>query len=177
MRLHRHRRRCDRLIRALGLPTPLDPEMLCRHLSQQRGRRVRLLPMPLPSNGASGFWLATETTDYIITDSGTVAPHQLHILLHQLAHMLLGHGGSIVEALQQLLLPELGLGAGGRGARTHYDLDEEWEAEMLASQLQERMGQWRSCRVMDGPARSWRSRRVDESNGGSAARGSHRHKG
>jgi hypothetical protein len=152
MTLYRLRRRCERLIAALDLPTPLDLAALCCHLGARRGRRVRLVPIPLPAGGASGYWLATEKADYIVTDCATVGPHQLHIILHELAHMILGHGGSIVEAsASQQVWPEADPGPGHRLNRTHYDLAEECEAEMLASLLQKRMGQWRPAEAPTVP--------------------------
>jgi hypothetical protein len=149
MRLGALRRQCERLIEDLDLPSPLDPDRLCEHLAARRGRPVRLLPMALPASGASGFWVSMDANDYVIYDSATVGPHRLHIILHELAHMVLDHGSPVVE-LSQGLLPHLEPALVRRlMRRTYYDVDEESEAEMVASLLQETMGQWTPTTVSE----------------------------
>jgi Zn-dependent peptidase ImmA (M78 family) len=37
------------------------------------------------------MWLMTENRDYVFYDSQTSRPHQEHIILHEIGHMLCGH--------------------------------------------------------------------------------------
>lgn len=51
-----------------------------------------------------GFWYPTRETDFIAINANLHHVHQLHTLLHELAHMLLGHRGT---DLRQLLAEDL----------------------------------------------------------------------
>ncbi len=134
----RLRRRCETVLGTLRLEPPFSLEELCAHLSALRARPLHLLPLPSGASaaGACGLWLATGTDDYVFFERQTSRPHQEHIILHEIGHMLFDHptldmpGGPASPGR----LGDLGLGLAQRLlARTDYTTRQEQEAEMLAS--------------------------------------------
>jgi hypothetical protein len=81
------------------------------------------------------MWIGTADADYIYHETGTTPFHATHIVLHELAHMLLGHQHTTAwDQLISLLAPDVDqaliqliLG------RSTYGTAEEREAETLAS--------------------------------------------
>lgn len=61
-----------------------------RHLEQLRQREIILNGAPF-SGGLHGFWVRAETADYIFFDLRAHPIHQVHHLLHEAGHILLGH--------------------------------------------------------------------------------------
>ncbi|MEU9891795.1 hypothetical protein [Sphaerisporangium sp. NPDC051011] len=113
---------------------------LCAAIAEKRGRPIRLLPMT-GQPGLWGLWVATDTADFILYEQATTPPHQEHIILHELSHLLCDHYGSSFPSVDsgQALMPSLDpqmvhtvLG------RTAYSAVEEQEAELLASLIQQR---------------------------------------
>lgn len=91
--------------------------------------------------GVCGLWIATDTTDLVCYERDTTRPHQDHIILHELSHLLCDHfPTTLPKALHtETLLPNLDpamvrtvLGRAG------YSTDEEREAETLASLIRQR---------------------------------------
>ncbi|MFE7115130.1 ImmA/IrrE family metallo-endopeptidase [Streptomyces sp. NPDC057654] len=95
----------------------------------------------------------TKSTYYIFYDPRTSRPHQDHIIAHEFAHILLGHtqvtdlpagpadgtGSRIDPATVKMML-----------GRSNYEVDEEHDAELLASNLQRRI--FALAHQGDGPA-------------------------
>lgn len=146
------RARCRERVETLAAQLPLDRltgvEELCALLSARRGRLVLPEAASLPSTIA-GVWVANTRADYIFYARDAPRPHQEHIILHELAHLLCGHesGPAEVELLRALLFPHLdqtlvrsALAALGR---TRYDTRQEREAELLATLIEHR---WRRLR-------------------------------
>lgn len=81
------------------------------HVAQRRNRPVSVHTLPL-SPDLFGFWYPTRETDFIAINANLHHVHQLHTLLHELAHILLGHRGTDLRLLlaedlvQQLNLVE-----------------------------------------------------------------------
>jgi hypothetical protein len=82
------RRRCRRLLNELDIRPPLDVTEPCRRLGAKRGKPIRLVEHPIPVPGPFGFWIATETADYILYQQHTSKSHQHHIVLHEIGHIL-----------------------------------------------------------------------------------------
>ncbi len=146
------RRRCEAVLKRL-LPEPFSLDALCRRLSEQRGRPLHLHPLPAQaaSAGACGLWLATPDDDHIFFEQRTARPHQEHIVLHEIGHMLFDHHslGSGETGGVADLLTDLSPGLVGRLlARTDYTTRQEQEAEMLASLI--RTSEGRSRRLPGG---------------------------
>jgi hypothetical protein len=139
------RRYCGKIIRDLDLPQPFTAEALCEQIAEQRGSPIRLKPLPLPTppDTPTGMWLATKRGDYIYYDAQTSGLHRLHIILHEIGHMLCEHDEVGLEDNQYLyrrleegdpvwirqILP-----------RIRYSSRQEQEAEMVATLLLERAG-------------------------------------
>ncbi|WP_314175805.1 hypothetical protein [Streptomyces winkii] len=131
------RRRCAAVLRDLRLPDSFDVPTLCAELSARRGRPIKQLPVPNLSD-VCGLWIATDTADLIAYEQCTTVPHQNHIVLHEIAHMLCDHYPVTLSPAEQarLLLPSLDPDMVRRVlGRTGYSSVEEQEAEFLASLL------------------------------------------
>lgn len=107
----------------------------------RRGRSIVLRPAP-PGIGLSGAWVAWPSTDYIFYRPNSSALHQLHIIVHELSHLLCDHAP--VSALDADLVPVLFTNVHADAVRrmlgrTSYSTEEEREAELLASLLMERI--------------------------------------
>ncbi|MGW5332224.1 regulator component [Streptomyces bauhiniae] len=134
------RRRCTTALRELGLPDTFDLPALCAALSASRGRPLRRMPVP-GLHDVCGLWIATDSADLIAYEQHTSAPHQDHIVLHEIGHVLCDHFPATLSAAEQarLLLPGVDPALIRRVlGRTGYSSTEEREAEYLASLLGER---------------------------------------
>jgi hypothetical protein len=123
------------ILRDLEIPVPFDLSRFTAGLERQRRRPIRLHPFSFGPGGLCGLWIATEDADYIYHEAGTTLFHATHIALHEIAHMLLGHGredsrDQLISVLapdvdQRLIRLILG--------RSAYSTAEERDAETLAS--------------------------------------------
>ncbi|GHJ26961.1 MULTISPECIES: hypothetical protein [Streptomyces] len=133
------RRRCEAAMAGLRLPRPFSVPELCRQVAERRGRPLHLHPLPAAAAaaGTCGLWLGTEAADHIFYEQRTGRLHQEHIVLHELAHILLDHhrivpGGAGAERL----LPDLDRQLVRRlMPRADYSTPQEREAETLATML------------------------------------------
>jgi hypothetical protein len=73
------------------LPQPWDVEMLCRALERTRGRPLTLHPVDLPAL-PFGMWYDDGAVDHIFYRSSATGYYRDHIILHEICHMLAGHG-------------------------------------------------------------------------------------
>jgi hypothetical protein len=122
------------------MPVPFDARVLCEKVAARRGRPIRLVPMD-GLTGVCGLWVATATTDLIFYEQVTTPPHQEHIILHELSHVLCDHHHSSAALGSQVdeLLPNLDPAMVHRVlGRAGYSSEEEREAELLASLIRER---------------------------------------
>ncbi|MBW5482858.1 hypothetical protein [Streptomyces bambusae] len=136
------RARHEKLISRFELPYPFRVEDLCTAVAEERGRPLQLLPMPAglaADAGVCGMWVSFGTSDLVYYTAVTSRPHQTHIILHELAHILLDHREPSVPepAMLAQLFPDLDPAMAarllGRGGRTHATEHQEQEAELLAS--------------------------------------------
>jgi hypothetical protein len=114
-------------------------ESFRRLLEELRHRPVYLLPFPLGPE-VLGIWIATDTADYIFYEHDTSPYHQRHIVLHEGSHMLRGHQGPALPDLVSSLTPHLDPKL-VRSFLCHsvFNEDEEAEAEVLATLIEEQM--------------------------------------
>jgi hypothetical protein len=139
----RLRRRCEARLRDLPLPRPFGARALGEVVAVRRNRPLRILPMTGQS-GVLGLWLATDDADLVFFEQATTPPHQEHIILHELCHLLCDHYASPlpVADFAQALLPGLDPEMVRRVLqRTSYTEVEEQEAELLASLILQRAQQ------------------------------------
>lgn len=129
------------MARDLPLPRPFDVRVLCRRVAEQRGRPITLLPMHGGESGVLGLWVAAESGDMIFYEEHTTPPHQEHIILHELSHVLCQHYPAQLSTAEhmRILLPDLDPRMVRRVlGRTTYLAVEEQEAELLATLIQQR---------------------------------------
>ncbi|MGP3999573.1 hypothetical protein [Streptomyces sp. 8N706] len=128
------RRRCKRELQALDIQPPLQVDKVCRVLGERRGRPIRLVPYSLPVPGPYGAWIAAEAADYILFQKETTKPHQDHIILHEVGHILADHRSDDADDRFWQEMPALSLQAIRRALRrTSYDDEREREAELVAT--------------------------------------------
>ncbi len=132
---------CQEILDNLDIPEPFELATFIAYLVSVRGRRINVRPFRA-KQGLCGVWIRARQVDYIYYDEHTTDLHRTHIVVHEIAHMLLGHQGTslIAGELSPLLAPSLGaeligtmLGRGGA-----YASPQEREAELLASVILER---------------------------------------
>jgi Zn-dependent peptidase ImmA (M78 family) len=128
------RRRCRGLLRELDVQPPLDVHEFCARLAVVRGRPIKLIPYPLWADGPFGLWFKGRSTDFIVYQEHTTKPHQRHIILHEVGHILADHpSDESPDGLCDLLGASLPEPPGTLRCRTSYDQREEREAETVAT--------------------------------------------
>ena len=131
-------------LRSIAENLPLsgaDLESFKRLLEGLRQRPVYLLPFNLGPE-LLGVWIATDTADYIYYEHDTTPYHQRHIVLHEGSHILMGHHGPALTDLISSLTPHLDPKL-VRSFLCHsaFDEQEEAEAEVLSTLIEERLDQ------------------------------------
>ncbi|MGW6688216.1 hypothetical protein [Streptomyces sp. NPDC054961] len=126
------RKRCEAILGRLELAHPFSLDGLCDRIAEQRGRPIRLHPLPKEAaeSGVCGLWVGTASIDFVFYEAQTTPLHQEHIVLHEIGHILFGHHSLDAEE------PD---GSDGQVptvlGRTNYTTRQEQEAEMLASMI------------------------------------------
>ncbi|MER6390833.1 hypothetical protein ACFXEL_26480 [Streptomyces sp. NPDC059382] len=126
------RKRCENILGHLDLTHPFSLDSLCARMEEQRGRPIRLHPLPREAaeSGVCGLWVGTARVDYVFYEAQTTPLHREHIVLHELGHILFGHHSLEGEESDGHAPVVLG--------RTNYTTRQEREAEMLASMIRMR---------------------------------------
>ncbi|MFI9383211.1 hypothetical protein [Kutzneria sp. NPDC052558] len=131
------RRRCRGLLRELDVQPPLDVHEFCARLAVVRGRPIKLVPYPLWADGPFGLWFKGRNADFIVYQEHTTKPHQRHIILHEVGHILADHpsdeGAGELSELLAGPAAELPEPPDSLRCRTAYDQREEREAETVAT--------------------------------------------
>jgi len=120
------------------IPMPWSAEEFIRQVSLSRDRPIRLLPYPLSTDGATGFWLPIAAADYIVVPESATGARRDAIIGHEVAHMVLGHDPQPATLLDGLaaLAPNSSPELVARFLPRHgYQAGIEWEAETLATRL------------------------------------------
>ncbi|GHC67802.1 hypothetical protein [Streptomyces flavofungini] len=146
----RARRRAIRIIHdELGLRPGQGLQELLHTVAHERGRTITVQKLPLPSH-VSGFCVQGEAEDTIVITSNTSERQGLHVLLHELYHLLSGspadvdpYAITVCDLLDPRLvadqLPSLPADVVREvltrpvRLRTGYEEDEEWSAEVFAT--------------------------------------------
>jgi len=94
--------------RTVPLPGPWDVNEYLARVAAHRGRSISLRPVPadmLVENGCrgAGLWVARRYDDMIVFDSEATGRNADHLILHEVGHMLLGHGPSDADIADGLL--------------------------------------------------------------------------
>ena len=112
-------------------------------INQSRGRKIFFVPWPMPGT-IFGVWIMTATNDYIFYDKETPPVHQVHIKLHELAHILCGHETLLLtkEKLAEMVRDQT-VATSVLMEATQRDMTQEkeieQEAETLSSLIQEQV--------------------------------------
>lgn len=85
------RRRCDELIETLPIRPGFEVTAFLEELSTQRTTPLAMWRMDATGSTPSGMLVTTREMDYLFVVRGTPLAHVLHILAHELGHLLLGH--------------------------------------------------------------------------------------
>lgn len=119
-------------------------------IEARRGRPIHFHPWPMPPT-LFGLWLKSADTDFIFYQRDTLALHQVHIQLHELAHILCGHetlevcSENMSGILRQILTGE------GLRMRSYYTDAVEAEAETLSALLREEIYRQRRLTQLTHP--------------------------
>ena len=111
------------------------------YVEQIRARKIYPIPCDLTGE-LTGLWIPGESLpiDFVIYRADTHPMHQAHIILHELAHMLLEHPPrSLNQLVSPELLQQLNLGSQGH-VRSLLNPDQyEREAEAFVRLIQQRV--------------------------------------
>ncbi|MGW1374726.1 regulator component [Streptomyces sp. NPDC002446] len=139
------RKACEQRLRQLDLPQRFDAEQLCEAVAQLRDRPIKLEPLPAHRGGnvPCGIWVATDDADWLFYEAGTSAHHQMHIVAHEISHILWDHPGTLSLSDNAHLVGDAVQPGDIRrmSGRTSYTTEHEREAEMLASFIVQRAHQ------------------------------------
>lgn len=139
VRNHTARRRAIETAKALGISMPFDLDEFCRQVETQRGRPLKLRSLPADALGDfCGLYVETQDADLIFYPTSSSPMHQAHVIVHELMHLILGHGERgpdrrlAVDAAS--LLPDIDPALLRRAlGRSGYLSEQEEEAELTAS--------------------------------------------
>lgn len=113
-----------RLVGCLPVPQPFTLRRFAHMVGRQRGKAIHLLDATLGATAPCGLLVTTTEVDYICYASNTSWLHQLHIILHEVGHLVLGHAGGSHAAP---------VGTRRVFGRNHYDAAVERDAEVFAT--------------------------------------------
>lgn len=141
------RRACEQRLLGMPVPRPFDLDAFAAAVQEQRGgRRMYILPLPIPASEVSpyGMWIATHDEDFVFHEAHTSPLHRAQIVLHELGHMICGHRSDEpvdIPFLRQLM-PDLdpAVVASTLTRHDHLKREDEQEAEMFGSLVLERAG-------------------------------------
>jgi hypothetical protein len=120
------------------MPKDGNLERLLGNLGAHRGRPIRVVEHDFgPEGGPSGLTYVMRDRDYIVIDKSAGPSRRAVILSHEIAHMLLGHGGaSGTSDLVSVVAPDLDPRLVERILhRESYSTDDETAAEEVATVL------------------------------------------
>lgn len=142
------------LLQALNYPwSQFEITSFIEWLQKKQERDIVLFPATTPAH-VDGLWLTSDTTEFIIYSNRLTGIHRDHVILHEIAHWLLGHQTLDIDEVGDLddflfALPEHGV-AMRTFAITRLDPDAERDAEALATLMLSRIADRDVGIVSDG---------------------------
>ncbi|TQF02041.1 regulator component [Kitasatospora acidiphila] len=135
------RAECEQRLALLNLPHRFGTQQLREAVAALRGKPIvfRQLPPEAGSTAPCGIRVETPTADFLFVERGTSAAHQMHILAHEISHILCDHPGSL--ALGDNLVESFGFNptlVQRMSGRTAYTTADEREAELMATLIRRR---------------------------------------
>lgn len=122
----------------LRLGSRFTIEHLLQAVQERRRRRLRVVELADldTRDGICALWLVTDTEDFVLHARSDSTLHRQQFVLHELAHMILGHSEGDDCAAEDVLLPNIPPHTRGRLLkRQDIDSDTEIVAESLADRL------------------------------------------
>lgn len=119
------------------VPHDGDLDSFVGAVARNRGRPIVVLDYPLPHDAASGLWLSSQDTDYLVVSAGAAPSRRTAIVCHEVAHMFLGHDADTSsDDLLAAVAPDISAEVRSRFlARSAYARHTECDAEMLGTSL------------------------------------------
>ena len=131
---------CEQRLRGLDVPRPFRLDEFSEAVARARGRPLHILTLPEldgdDDQALTGVLISTEDDDWVFASPGASPWHRDLIVLHEIAHLLCGHGADAQWPRDhvQALLPELSDQSVQHALTRHaYTGAQEREAEQLAS--------------------------------------------
>lgn len=81
-------------VERLPVPQPFTLLSFVQALRDCLPKPVELVGAPLGGSAPCGWLVRTSEIDYVCYPTNTSTLHQLHIVLHEVGHLVLGHSGS-----------------------------------------------------------------------------------
>lgn len=135
-------RSCRATADALPLREPYGSAQLVDDLAEARGRPIHITPLPW-LDGPSlpcGVWIATGDSDYVFIAKGATGVHREQIVLHEVGHIVCGHGSAGSSELLEQLMPNINPATIHKVlSRSSYTQPQEREAELVATLALARM--------------------------------------
>ncbi len=161
------RRRCERRIAELELPQTSDIHVLVAHLADRLGHPIELVPRTLDPRDVTGQCELRHGTYLITYQENTSDWHQIHIICHELGHLICGHDCvDIGDEAAELPVPTtriLGDSVVARMlGRSHYENLPEKEAEVTGTLLKQHL----AAAVSPGQAATWVAPALEHTWGG-----------
>ncbi|MCX4751213.1 regulator component [Kitasatospora sp. NBC_01287] len=132
---------CEERLARLELPHRFGTQQLRQAVAAMRGKPIVLRALPNSAADAPcGIRVETPTADVLFVEQGTSAAHQMHILAHEISHILCDHPGSL--ALGDDVTSAIGLNptlVQRMSGRTAYTTTDEREAELMATLIRQRV--------------------------------------
>ena len=122
----------------IALPETFTLNDIVAAVERERATTIKIVEFPeiSPKDGLFGIWLNTKFGDYVLHAPAPSVLHCQQIVLHELAHMILGHDLAEGKSSAAKLFPDLPEDTVIRTlARGHEDNQLERDAESLADRL------------------------------------------
>ncbi|QBS44293.1 CUE domain-containing protein [Nocardia sp. CS682] len=134
--------RIRQLAISLEVPRPWNLATFVAHVAERVGKPILIVPQQDLTTGGFPCGLVVERADDIVIayDAASTGYHTDHIVMHEIAHLLLDHAGFVSPGAQRrtlaALFPDLDIDSVLRVlARSNYDDVDENQAELFASML------------------------------------------
>ncbi|MFX0576732.1 hypothetical protein [Nocardia nepalensis] len=130
--------------RTVPLPSPWNLSAYLASVAAHRGRSISLQAVPAATLAdigcrGSGLWVARGRDDIIVYDASATDRNVDHIILHEIGHMLFGHGRADTDAAAPIapklaaLLPSISPASIEHVlGRNEFGADRERDAEVFA---------------------------------------------
>lgn len=125
-------------VASLALDSTFTFDELCQAMQNHRERKLRIVELADlgDHDGICALWLVTDSEDLVLHARSDSVLHRQQFVLHEFAHMLLGHGQGDECAVDDVLLPDIPAQTRGRLLRRQDpNSDSEIAAEAVADRL------------------------------------------